>query len=239
MQERVIFPSASKVGARDGGRRISAFMRCLLLGMLALASLMPVSVAAHTSLLQTTPAPNSTLDHTPDLITLQFDQPLQPGYQQMTVFDATQRPVTSSIESRLRYRPVGADHRRCRNWSTGVYSVLWQVLSPDGHPVRGAYVFTVACPATRRPRRSRACRRSTASPPRIALPSSRCAAGSALWRDRCAGRRDRYLPRHHPSRPQDAAGEGGSIASAGCSISGCNAGSLLPSASLSARISSR
>ncbi len=30
--------------------------------------------------------------------------------------------------------------------ATGVYSVLWQVLSPDGHPVRGAYVFTVALP---------------------------------------------------------------------------------------------
>ena len=29
---------------------------------------------------------------------------------------------------------------------TGVYSVVWQVLSDDGHVVRGAFVFTVALP---------------------------------------------------------------------------------------------
>jgi methionine-rich copper-binding protein CopC len=58
--------------------------------------LVPVPVAAHTSLLQTDPAPNSTLDHSPETITLHFDDPLQAGFSKVTVFDASQRPVTTS-----------------------------------------------------------------------------------------------------------------------------------------------
>ncbi|MGI8857682.1 MAG: copper resistance protein CopC [Thermomicrobiales bacterium] len=122
-----------------------ACVLCVVLVLLALASLLPVSVAAHTSLLQTDPAPNSTLDHVPELVTLHFDEPLQPGYSKVTVFDATQRPVTTSANPASGTDPsvltIGLP-----KLVTGVYSVLWQVLSPDGHPVRGAYVFTVALP---------------------------------------------------------------------------------------------
>ena len=116
-----------------------------LLLTLLLLSLLPLSVSAHTSLLQTDPPPNSTLDHAPDHLTLQFDQPLQPGFSKVTVFDASQRPVTANASP-----ATGGDPATLTiglpNLPTGVYSIVWQVLSPDGHVVRGAYVFTVALP---------------------------------------------------------------------------------------------
>jgi len=119
---------------------------CLFLLVLVFGPvLMPVPVAAHTSLLQTDPASNSTLDHSPETITLHFDEPLQAGFTKVTVFDASQRPVTSSPNPAAGTDPsavtVGVP-----KLTTGVYSVLWQVLSADGHPVRGAFVFTVALP---------------------------------------------------------------------------------------------
>lgn len=108
-------------------------------------ALVPMPVAAHTSLLQTDPAPNSTLDHSPETITLHFDDPLQAGFSKVTVFDASQRPVTTVSNPASGTDPsaltIGVPKLK-----TGVYSVLWQVLSPDGHPVRGAFVFTVALP---------------------------------------------------------------------------------------------
>src|SRR4051812_1640121 len=79
-----------------GARRVPGLAFCFMLLGLALAALLPVPVAAHTSLLQTDPAPNSTLDHSPELVTLSFDQPLQPGFSKLTIFDAEQRPVTTS-----------------------------------------------------------------------------------------------------------------------------------------------
>ncbi|HEY8293115.1 MAG TPA: copper resistance protein CopC [Thermomicrobiales bacterium] len=108
-------------------------------------ALLPLPVAAHTSLLQTDPTPNSTLDHSPETITLHFDQPLQAGFSKVTIFDASQRPVTTVPNPAAGTDPsaltIGVPKLK-----TGVYSVLWQVLSPDGHPVRGAFVFTVALP---------------------------------------------------------------------------------------------
>ncbi|MDQ6834343.1 MAG: copper resistance protein CopC [Chloroflexota bacterium] len=129
-----------------GGRSLPVIAACLMtLVMVFGLALMPISVAAHTSLLQTDPAPNSTLDHSPDLITLHFDQPLQAGFNKVTIFDVGQRPVTSVPNPAAGTDPsaltIGVPTLK-----TGVYSVLWQVLSSDGHPVRGAFVFTVALP---------------------------------------------------------------------------------------------
>ncbi|HEY8291505.1 MAG TPA: copper resistance protein CopC, partial [Thermomicrobiales bacterium] len=126
-----------------GGSLIGAYVIALVM-VLGLA-FAPMPVAAHTSLLQTDPPPNSTLDHSPDTITLHFDQPLQAGFSKVTVFDASQRPVTT-VPNPASGTDPSALTIGVPKLTTGVYSVLWQVLSPDGHPVRGAYVFTVALP---------------------------------------------------------------------------------------------
>ncbi|MHB8648181.1 MAG: copper resistance CopC/CopD family protein, partial [Thermomicrobiales bacterium] len=129
-----------------GGRHMAVVGVRLMLLIIALgAMLMPFPVAAHASLLQTDPAPNSTLDHSPETITLRFDEPLQAGFTKITVFDASQRPVTSSPNPANGTDP-SAVTIGVPTLKTGVYSVLWQILSDDGHAERGAYLFTVALP---------------------------------------------------------------------------------------------
>jgi len=129
-----------------GGQGMPGIAACLIMLVLVFGlALMPTPVAAHTSLLQTEPALNSTLDHSPETITLHFDEPLQAGFSKVTIFDASQRPVTTVPNPAAGTDPsaltIGVPTLK-----TGVYSVLWQVLSPDGHSVRGAFVFTVALP---------------------------------------------------------------------------------------------
>jgi len=130
----------------DGAARMPmARLWCALVVLLLALLCMPLPVAAHTSLLQTDPVPNSTLDHSPDRVTLRFDEQLQAGFSKATVFDASQRPVKVAPDA-----AGGADPSSLTiglpKLATGVYSVVWQVLSPDGHVVRGAFVFTVALP---------------------------------------------------------------------------------------------
>jgi copper transport protein len=107
--------------------------------------LFPIAVGAHTSLLQTDPQPNSTINHTPDVITMRFDQNLQPGFNKVTVYDATKRPIKTENNPTSANDPT-ALMIAMPQIPTGVYSVIWQVLSEDGHVVRGAFVFTVALP---------------------------------------------------------------------------------------------
>ncbi|MGI8690151.1 MAG: copper resistance protein CopC [Thermomicrobiales bacterium] len=129
-----------------GGRGMPVIAACLIaLVMVFGLVFLPMPVAAHASLLQTDPPPNSTLDHSPDVISLHFDQPLQAGFSKVTVFDASQRPVTM-VPNPASGTDPSALTIGVPTLKTGVYSVLWQVLSPDGHPVRGAFVFTVALP---------------------------------------------------------------------------------------------
>lgn len=126
-------------------KRCLSFLGVWLVLLVVSLMIVPAPVSAHTSLLQTDPQPNSTLDHSPDLITLRFDQPLQSGFSKITVYDITKRPVTANPNV-----TGGGDPSTLTiglpKLATGVYSVIWQVLSSDGHVVRGAYVFTVALP---------------------------------------------------------------------------------------------
>ncbi|MCA1668744.1 MAG: copper resistance protein CopC [Thermomicrobia bacterium] len=135
----------TRLRAGNGQGTAALGVRLLLLIVAVGVMLVPIPVAAHAELLQTDPPPNSTLDHSPDVITLHFDQPLQSGFSKVTVFDASQRPVTTVPNPAAGSDPsalaIGVPTLK-----TGVYSVLWQVLSSDGHPVRGAFVFTVALP---------------------------------------------------------------------------------------------
>lgn len=118
---------------------------CAALLVLLCVWLFPVAVGAHASLLQVDPQPNSTIDHVPQTITMRFDQNLQPGFNKVTVYDASKRPVTTANDPTSPNDPT-ALVVAMPQVPTGVYSVVWQVLSDDGHVVRGAFVFTVALP---------------------------------------------------------------------------------------------
>jgi len=99
----------------------------------------------HLELKSSRPAAGDTLHQSPDRLRLEFTQSVDPNTSRITlvVSDGTSIPLTPEGDP--------TDDRvlvaRVDDAPAGWYRVDWQVLSGDGHPVRGSFSFYVTGPA--------------------------------------------------------------------------------------------
>ncbi len=111
-----------------------------LLGVLSLAIASPAW--AHDELIGASPSANAQVDAVPSAITMTFSGVLidQPGATQVVVTDAAGTSLTAGTPTldgtRLTQQLAGT--------ASGPVTVIWRVVSSDGHPVSGQYTFTVA-----------------------------------------------------------------------------------------------
>lgn len=104
---------------------------------------------AHSALEGTGPAEGSRVSSSPSEVSLQFNEPVSTrfGRVEVTGPDGTSRwhdgepQVSGSVVT----QPVGA------LGPAGPYRVAWRVISADGHPISGAYSFTLTEPGTGTP----------------------------------------------------------------------------------------
>ncbi|XVU26120.1 copper resistance CopC family protein [Actinoplanes sp. CA-054009] len=115
--------------------------RLALAVVATVAVLLPGAPAwAHNSLAEATPAKNATVKKAPESVKLRFLQKLNPTATKITITGAA--PVTASapkIEGAtgtITFAPL----------ANGEYTVAYDVVSKDGHPVKGSYKFTVTAP---------------------------------------------------------------------------------------------
>lgn len=111
--------------------------------MLAALALAPAA-GAHTRLISTEPANNAVLEQSPRFVLLRFDEPVETAFGAIRVYDAQARRVgTGKTE-----RPSEKEARIAldRMLARGTYTVTWRVVSADGHPISGAFVFHVGTP---------------------------------------------------------------------------------------------
>ncbi len=120
----------------------AAIAAALLAAALILIPAMRAS--AHDSLISSDPAADSTVDALPDEVSLTFSAALieAPNSTAIVVTDADGKSlgdgdaeITGAIVTQ-KLRTEGA--------APGEYTVLWQVVSSDGHPTDGTFTFTVA-----------------------------------------------------------------------------------------------
>jgi copper transport protein len=102
----------------------------------------PRAALAHATLLRSTPAANSLLDKSPEVIRLVFSEQVVPSLSQIAVVCARGDSVQLKIANdphdvHVLTGPVGAQ-------LAGSCRVVWRVLSADGHPVSGNFAFDVA-----------------------------------------------------------------------------------------------
>ncbi|MGO1920870.1 MAG: copper resistance CopC family protein [Microbacterium sp.] len=102
----------------------------------------PQSAAAHDTLIDSTPAADSTVDTLPDELTLTFSAvPIGgEGSTEVVVTDATGESVTdgaAALDGAMVTQPLVAEA------DAGEYHVLWKIVSSDGHPTSGEFTFTV------------------------------------------------------------------------------------------------
>jgi len=96
---------------------------------------------AHAVLLQSSPAADAELDSSPESIVLTFNERLEDGLYYIRVLDRDKRQMTDN-------KPVMSDDRtqlslKLPPLPKGTYLVTYHVISADGHPVDGTYLFAV------------------------------------------------------------------------------------------------
>ncbi|CAM4336975.1 copper resistance CopC/CopD family protein [Paenibacillus tarimensis] len=141
-----MYSSLAISATRLARRHALTMCALLLLAAAALTGglLFPQHASAHASLIGAAPEPDSRLEAGPELIKLTFNERIEAGLGSLELFDSNSRPVTdrkpeTSQDGRslsLTLPKLGED----------VYTVAYRVISADGHPVEGSYVFVVGTP---------------------------------------------------------------------------------------------
>ncbi|MFF1881250.1 copper resistance protein CopC [Pseudarthrobacter sp. NPDC058196] len=127
----------------------SRFRRCLLVLAVAACSVVLAAPAqAHDVLESSDPANGSTMPAVPSQIGLTFDRtPMGIGsvvhVQDGNGTDQADGPVTIVDNNVTQAVKAGAPG--------GTYTVVWRVVSSDGHPIEGTFTFTAGGSATAAP----------------------------------------------------------------------------------------
>jgi copper transport protein len=117
--------------------------RLALAGALALAAVVKfyAVASAHATLVSSQPAANSTLAAAPATVRLEFSEPVEPAVAHLSIIRADGRSVALSIAN----DPHDAHFLVAApgDIGTGTVRVVWHIVSEDGHPVGGSFIFTI------------------------------------------------------------------------------------------------
>jgi copper transport protein len=122
--------------------RLGRSLAAIILG-LGLAGAGADVALAHASLARSDPAPNTRFEQSPDSVTVWFDEPVEPEYAHLSVYDSNSQRV-DRLDAR--YTPGAQPSLRATlpELAAGSYVVVWRVISvDDGHAVGGAFAFGV------------------------------------------------------------------------------------------------
>jgi copper transport protein len=114
----------------------------LVAAVAAAALALPASAWAHAALLHTVPAATGTVNVSPPQVRLTYSEPIAPKFAIVSVTDAAGRQVTSGPPASAPGSPQTLV-TPLKHLPEGWYLVFWRVISADGHPVRGAFIFAV------------------------------------------------------------------------------------------------
>jgi copper transport protein len=108
----------------------------------AAALALPAAAWAHAGLVRTVPRANVVLNSPPPVVRLTYTEAVEPRFAAISVTNAAGESQTAGTPRRspadAKTLVVPLEHL-----SEGWYLVYWRVISVDGHPVRGAFVFAV------------------------------------------------------------------------------------------------
>ncbi|WP_336047614.1 copper resistance protein CopC [Streptomyces sp. CA2R101] len=135
------------------GPRRSAVLRLLVVAVALAGALIggfggAAPASAHAALTGSTPVQGSVVDHAPGQVTLTFSEGVAMGDSSIRVLDPRGKRVDRgkllnlSSGNVVKYGaglPPGLGN--------GTYTVTWQAVSADSHPVSGAFTFSVGAPS--------------------------------------------------------------------------------------------
>ena len=97
---------------------------------------------AHAALLKTFPTASAEVDTPPAELRLVYDEVVEPRFAVVSVTDAAGHQQVDGTVHRSASNPYELDAPLKRS-AEGWYLVFWRVISADGHPVRGAFMYRI------------------------------------------------------------------------------------------------
>ncbi|MFZ4182290.1 copper resistance protein CopC [Streptomyces pseudogriseolus] len=127
---------------------IAPRVRTLVLLILAVAGVLLAGAApasAHAALTGSDPAQGAVVDTAPAQISLTFSEPIAVGDDSVRVLDPKGERVDKGDPANLSGTTYSV--RLLSGLPDGTYTVAYQVVSADSHPVAGAYTFSIGAPS--------------------------------------------------------------------------------------------
>ncbi|WP_244792933.1 copper resistance protein CopC [Streptomyces sp. BJ20] len=127
---------------------IAPRVRTLVLLILAVAGALLAGAApasAHAALTGSDPAQGAVVDTAPSQVSLTFSEPIAVGDDSVRVLD----PKGERVDKGDPANPSGTTYsvRLVSGLPDGTYTVAYQVVSADSHPVAGAFTFSIGAPS--------------------------------------------------------------------------------------------
>ncbi|MGA4900482.1 copper resistance protein CopC [Streptomyces griseoincarnatus] len=127
---------------------IAPRVRTLVLLILAVAGALlagAAPVSAHAALTGSDPAQGAVVDTAPSQVSLTFSEPIAVGDDSVRVLD----PKGERVDKGDPASPSGTTYsvRLVSGLPDGTYTVAYQVVSADSHPVAGAFTFSIGAPS--------------------------------------------------------------------------------------------
>ncbi|MFH9430204.1 copper resistance protein CopC [Streptomyces sp. NPDC017615] len=129
-------------------RTITPRLRTLVLLLLAVTGALFTGAApasAHAALTGSDPAQGVVVDRAPTQISLTFSEQVALGDGSLRVLDPKGKPVQSGKPANVSGTTYAV--RLHAGLADGTYTVAYQVVSADSHPVAGAYTFSIGAPS--------------------------------------------------------------------------------------------
>jgi putative copper export protein/methionine-rich copper-binding protein CopC len=137
-------PSNARLFRMRAGNARGKWTAALTLLLITLTLLLPARVHAHGALQRSDPGQGSHLSVAPRELRLTFNESVELAVARLQLIG----PDRASVElGALALAPDSATVLIAPvegGLVAGVYTVAWQVVGADGHPVRGAYTFVIA-----------------------------------------------------------------------------------------------
>ncbi|MGW2209556.1 copper resistance CopC/CopD family protein [Streptomyces sp. NPDC001781] len=129
-------------------RTITPRLRTLVLLLLAVTGTLFAGAApasAHAALTGSDPAQGVVVDRAPAQVSLTFSEQVAMGDDSLRVLDPKGKPVQSGRPANVSGTTYAVRLRA--GLADGTYTVAYQVVSADSHPVAGAYTFSIGAPS--------------------------------------------------------------------------------------------
>lgn len=128
--------------------RAAAAVWLLLATSVAVLMLTAAPAAAHASLIGTTPASEAVLAEAPPEVVLTFSEEVATSSDSIRVLDPDgDRADLDDLGSRPADPGAAYGVTLAADLPDGTYTVAWQVVSADSHPISGAYTFSIGAPS--------------------------------------------------------------------------------------------